>query len=119
VIEAQFDYASAFTASGLARIKFGASYGFVDKNGKYVINPTYEDATSFSASGTALVKTGGKWGVIDKTGAFLLEAKYNATYTNTNFTSLYDDGYVFLKDGEVICLFDAKGKEILRIENGN
>ena len=49
--------------------------------------------------------------MIDKTGTLLLEAKYN-TYTNTSFTSLYDDGYVFLAEAQTVYLFDAKGNAL-------
>ena len=47
---------------------------YIDKTGKYVINPQFDSAGNFS-EGLAPVRIGddktGKWGCIDKTGKFL------------------------------------------------
>ena len=42
-------------------------YGFIDKNGSFVIPPQYERARSFY-EGRAAVQLNKKWGFIDKNG---------------------------------------------------
>jgi len=38
-IPAQFDRADPFSG-GLARVKIGRKYGYIDRNGKYIWEPT-------------------------------------------------------------------------------
>ena len=55
VIPPQFEQADAFS-EGLARVKIGAKWGYIDKTGKQVIQPQLDEANSF-AQGVALVRT--------------------------------------------------------------
>ncbi len=64
VIKPQFDYAYDFS-EGLAYVKIGDRYGFINKEGRYVANPQFDSAGTFS-EGLARVKTGDKWGYISK-----------------------------------------------------
>ena len=57
---------------GLARWKFGKKYGFIDRNGKTVIEPKY-DLTFHFSEGLAAVLVGGKWGYIDTTGKMVIQ----------------------------------------------
>jgi hypothetical protein len=57
-------------------VKIDGKWGFVDKNGKVVIEPQYDDARSFS-NGYAAVKTGGKWGFIDAEGSIVIENTFS------------------------------------------
>lgn len=51
-------------------------WGFVDKQGKVVLEPIYKNVKSFS-EGVAPVKLPGKlWGYIDKTGKYIIEPQY-------------------------------------------
>ena len=60
------------------------SYGFIDKQGHFVIGPKFGQADSFS-EGLAAVwtkkatvdGTGGSWGFIDKTGNYVIQPAYN------------------------------------------
>ena len=61
-IEPQFDDAEVF-GEGLARVKAGGVWGYIDETGAYVIQPVYEEAQGFS-DGMAAVKYNGKWGYI-------------------------------------------------------
>lgn len=54
VILPQFDQADSFSG-GLARVKIGNKWGYIDKKGKLVIQPQFDEAASFS-EGLALVK---------------------------------------------------------------
>ncbi|HLW64726.1 MAG TPA: WG repeat-containing protein [Gemmataceae bacterium] len=61
-------------------------YGYIDRQGKFLIEPKFMEADSFSEglAGVALKKAarwekGEEWGYIDKTGAVKIEAKFNET----------------------------------------
>ncbi|MBN1122072.1 MAG: WG repeat-containing protein [Anaerolineae bacterium] len=51
--------------------------GFIDINGKVVIEPQFDDVGSFLGSNIAPVKVGEKWGYIDRTGEFVVEPILN------------------------------------------
>ena len=57
--------------------KKDGKYGFVDKNGKVIVDYIYDDATEQNDYGFAGVKKDGKWGAIDSTGAVIQEPTYN------------------------------------------
>ncbi len=54
VIGAQFEAADAFS-EGMARVKIGEKWGYIDKTGKLVIAPQFDEADAFS-DGVALVR---------------------------------------------------------------
>lgn len=56
-----------------------AKYGFIDKSGKFVIEPRFDKAYEFS-SGLAAVQVNNKWGFIDQAGKFAIEPIYDAAY---------------------------------------
>lgn len=57
--------------------KKDGKYGFVDKDGKIVIDYIYDDATEQNAYGYAAIKKDGKWGSIDNKGNIVIEPTYN------------------------------------------
>ena len=63
-IQPQFDDAESFS-DGLARVKIGDKYGYINQEGQYVIKPKFDDIGSFS-DGLARVKFGEKWGYISR-----------------------------------------------------
>ena len=83
-------YASEY-CEGLALVSVhqksgGDLYGYIDRQGKFVIEPKFIEAHSFSEglAGVALKKAarwqrGEEWGYIDKTGALKIEPKFNET----------------------------------------
>lgn len=74
-------------------------WGFVDSNGKFVVQATYDRVTEFNEYGFAGVKTGDKWGVIDSNGEEILEPTYSLDgleITDISFINKYykaEDGY--------------------------
>ena len=54
-------------SDGLAAIKENGKWGYVDKDGKVIIEPQFEEAHSF-LNGYAAVKAHGKWGYINEKG---------------------------------------------------
>ena len=68
---------SIFTSNTLFASKKDGKYGFVDKNGKTVVDYIYDDVTSQNSYGYAGIKKDGKWGAIDKDGKVVKEPTYN------------------------------------------
>lgn len=62
-------------SDGLAAIKENGKWGYIDKDGKIVIEPQFEEAHSF-LNGYAAVKTHGKWGYINEKGKLVIEEKF-------------------------------------------
>lgn len=57
--------------------KKDGKYGFVDKEGKTIVDYIYDDATEQNLYGYAAVKKDGKWGSIDNKGTVVIEPTYN------------------------------------------
>ena len=51
-------------------------YGFVDVNGKVVVDYNYDKAYEFNEYGFATVRKYGKWGAIDENGNEVIEPTY-------------------------------------------
>ena len=57
--------------------KQNGKYGFVDKNGKVIVDYIYDDAREQNNFGYIAVKKNGLWGSLDKKGNVICEPKYN------------------------------------------
>ena len=57
--------------------KKDGKYGFIDQNGKVVVDYIYDDATEQNSSGYSAIKKDGKWGSIDIKGNVSQEPIYN------------------------------------------
>lgn len=66
-----------FTDRTLFLDKKDGKYGFIDKNGKVVVEYLYDDATEQNSYGFAAIKKDGKWGSIDAKGKVIQEPIYN------------------------------------------
>lgn len=71
-------------SEGLAAVKLGSKWGYVDNRGEVVIAPQFDGALSFS-EGLAPVCIGGKWGYIDKAGKRVIEPQFD-------MAGLFSDG---------------------------
>jgi hypothetical protein len=80
----------------------GNKVGFVEANGRFKINPTFDDALPFS-EGLAAVQIGGKWGFVDTAGRLVIKPKFEAAYYFREGV-----GIAHLKSGYV--LIDRSGK---------
>lgn len=65
-----------YTANTLFVIKENGKYGFVDKDGKVVVEAKYDDATEQNDYGYVGVKKDGKWGSLDQFGKVVIEPTY-------------------------------------------
>src|SRR6185295_14098710 len=74
VIAPRFDEAGAFS-EGLAAVRVGAKFGYIDTKGNIVIMPQFDHAGLFS-EGLASAGIGDKNGYIDKQGMFVITPKF-------------------------------------------
>lgn len=98
VIALRYDGAGSFR-EGLAAVKTGEKWGFIDQKGQEVVPPKYDDVHHFR-EGFAAVCMGdwktGKWGFIDRTGKEIVPPKY-------------DDAYAFCEGLALVLLEDQFG----------
>ncbi len=71
--------------------KQNEKWGFVDSEGKFVIEPIYERVTDFNKYGYASIKLNNKWGSINENGKIIIEPKYefNSDYSEIDFINRY------------------------------
>jgi len=104
--------ASAFS-EGLARIDTAGKHsgystghvGFIDKTGKFAIEPRLDNAGDFS-EGLAAVLVGKKWGYLDKTGRAVIEPQFDEAQK-------FSDGVAAVRSGEHWSYIDQKGKVVI------
>jgi len=89
---------------GLAWVKKGAKFGFVDKTGKVVIPLEYDAVYNFE-EGLGPVKKGGKMGFINKTGKVVIPLKYDAVKE-------FKQGRALVTLNKRTFYIDTKGNEI-------
>lgn len=66
-----------FTSNTLFLSKKDGKYGYVDKDGKVVVDYKYDDAKEQNSCGFAAVKKDGKWGAIDNKGNVAVDTIYD------------------------------------------
>ncbi|MFN8671762.1 MAG: WG repeat-containing protein [Candidatus Sericytochromatia bacterium] len=70
LIDAKFEKVSYFTIENLCLVKFKNKYGYINKKGKFIIEPIFDEAYDFS-NGIAIVKKDNDYHYIDKTGKII------------------------------------------------
>ena len=73
-VKPQFDWVGGFRL-GIANIKSKEKCGFINTDGKMIIQPQFDEVIGFSDVGLAAVKVSDKWAYIDKDGKFLKRFK--------------------------------------------
>ena len=68
-INPQFEEAMPFKED-MAHVRLGRRWGYIDRNGKFVINPQFDEAAPFE-SGLARVKLSRRTGYIDHSGHYV------------------------------------------------
>jgi len=68
-------YYSSFS-NNRACVQREFAYGYINKSGKFVIEPIYDEAKDFS-NGLAAVKRDSKWGYIDTNGVTVVDYKFS------------------------------------------
>lgn len=85
---------------GLAACNVDGIWGYIDQNGRWVIEPEYEHARNFK-DGLACVKKDGFYGYINKTGEIAISIEYSDAVSFSGGLASVFDGYKwFLIDTE-------------------
>jgi hypothetical protein len=103
---------------GLAPVKSGGKWGFIDTDGKMVIQPVCDEASEFQNIGTdenpvllARVVREGRWGCVDQSGREVIEPQWDEMM---GFSPLYDGRFVALvRLGDLWGFIDPTGKTIV------
>jgi hypothetical protein len=80
-------------------------WGYIDKAGMFVIQPSFSQAFRFQSNGRAVAGRGDKVGLIDRTGSFITEPVYS--YINE-----YKEGLAVAVDDTGYVVLDINGKAI-------
>jgi len=102
-----YDFVNNFS-EGLAKVRKGEKYGYIDKTGKEIIPLIYDDAGDFS-EGMARVELNGKYGYIDKLGKEVTSCVYDGNYACGNFS----EGLAYVRKNGKYGYIDKTGKEII------
>ena len=102
-IPLQFDAVGTFS-DGLAEVKVGNKWGYINKTGKYVIGPQFDYVMGFHEE-LAAVRIGKKWGYVDKTGKVVIPLQFDAAQ---NFSG----GLAEVRVGERWVFIDKTGKYV-------
>ena len=80
-----------FTNNKIFAATKNGKWGYVDSNGKTIIDYEYEFANELNEYKYAAIKKDGKWGAIDENGKIIVEPKYelNDKYSNIEFIGEY------------------------------
>ncbi len=78
VIEAKYNDVLCFpddTPDSIAAVKVGRLWGFINKEGNYVLEPQFDEAY-IVMNGFARIKKDGKWGFVNDKGIVVVEPQY-------------------------------------------
>lgn len=78
-------------------------WGFVDKKGKFVIEPTFDKVYNFTANGLARAKKDDAWGFINQKGEVVIGYNYDMVYN-------FDDDYAYVKVDDKYGAINEKGE---------
>jgi WG repeat protein len=107
-IPGQFEDSGNFS-EGLAPVRFGRRWGYVDGTGKPAIPNVYEGASDFSEGLAAVTAEGGRCGYVDRTGKLVIAAQFAACHP-------FSDGLARVdlseqpSEGERVAFVDKEGK---------
>lgn len=93
---------------GLAAVNIKNKWGYIDREGRVVIEPQYTHAFGFT-EGLAAVEVDGKYGFINKDGRLVIPPKYYwaNSFTEGLATVQADDSYQIIdRDGAVVVTLD-------------
>jgi uncharacterized lipoprotein YddW (UPF0748 family) len=102
-LKAQFDWVEPFS-EGMAAVKMGYKWGFIDKTGKLITRLRFDAAEPF-IEGLALVKINNKCGFIDKTGKLIVPLQFDSAKSLSS-------GMAAVKTGEKWGYIAQTGKTI-------
>lgn len=87
------------------KLKEGTLWGYINNEGRTVIEPRYEYAEDFQDNGLAVVQRKNSSGLIDSSGREKVKPVYN-------FIAPFSEGRAVVSDAKGYTLIDEKGKEV-------
>lgn len=115
---AKYNEAGLFGSNGLAPVRRGEKWGFINEQGEDVIEFRYDEARGFGGSDIAAVRIDDKWGCIDAKGREVIPLEYD-TVRHFMENDIYACNLVEVsKDGAWGCV-DSSGREIIPLEYTN
>ena len=69
----QYEYTDSWFQEGLAPVKLGMKWGYINTKWKIAIEPRFDMVAQHFSGGVAAVRVGDRWGAIDKTGKIIIE----------------------------------------------
>lgn len=93
-------------SEGLALIKVGNKYGYINSSGNFAIQPQYDAADSFS-NGLAMVKIGDKYGYINLSGNLAIEPKFD-------WAGSFSNGLAVVKIGNKYGYINSSGNIVIQ-----
>ncbi len=87
--ERQLKNTEVFSKNKIFANREGNKWGYVDINGKQIIDAKYDKVTEINQYGFAGIKQNEKWGVIDSKGQIIVEPKYKLNNSDPVFIGEY------------------------------
>ena len=104
VIPLDYDGAKDFH-EGFAAVNAGGKWGFLDPDGKRVVEPQFAEILGFFSEGVAAVRVGEKWGYADRSGKLVIEPRFDWAWQFSGGISPVERegkyGYIG-KDGQIV-----------------
>ena len=82
-------------------------YGFIDRSGRFVIEPQFEEARNFCGNGLARARMSGKWGFIDRSGKYVINPFFDWT------SLLFDDGFAVVRQNDRFGIINNGGEVVV------
>ncbi len=106
--ETNFDKISYFV-EGLAAVKKGENFGYINQMGNLVIDVIYQNVWPFN-KGLAAVKQNYQWGFIDTTGKFVIEPQFD----ETEGFDLFSGKYAIVIKNKKYGIINRKGNYLIK-----
>lgn len=75
-----------FFSEDIASVKMNDKWGYVDTQGKWVIEPRFEEVQEFTTPNIAAAKLDGLWGIVQKDGSWLISPTWKTEPDLTLYT---------------------------------
>lgn len=95
--------------NGFAPIYKDAKWGYINKEGKLIVDFLYDSASLFTEEGLACVKKGDKWGFIDTNGNVVIDFRFDKE-------AHFIDGIASVLESNKVKLIYSKGETILQTQ---
>lgn len=101
---------------GMGYFTYNSKCGYLDRDGKVVIEPKYTDGTLFSEGYAAAQTTDGSFVIIDKKGSEVFKTDKYRLIDNSPYNEFHENAImVSSKDGKKYVLIDTSGKELFSV----